>query len=157
MEHWVSILFFFFLKQLVSRSEPQDGFLHQMLLDALSCGISYHGFWRYGAGGTAAPIEGLLPPYTASFSCVIKCVLVGQSCPTLCNPSHCSPPGSSVHGILQQEYWSGLPFPSPGDLPDPGIKLGSSLHHRQVFFYHRATREARVCHNYIYVIFLQKP
>ena len=32
------------------------------------------------------------------------------------------PPGSSVHGILQQEYWSGLPFPSPGDLPHPGIK-----------------------------------
>ena len=32
------------------------------------------------------------------------------------------PPGSSVHGIFQQEYWSGLPFPTPGDLPDPGIK-----------------------------------
>ena len=27
----------------------------------------------------------------------------------------------------RQEYWSGLPFPSPGDLPDPGIKPGSSL------------------------------
>ena len=25
----------------------------------------------------------------------------------------------------RQEYWSGLPFPSPGDLPDPGIELGS--------------------------------
>jgi len=25
----------------------------------------------------------------------------------------------------RQEYWSGLPFPSPGDLPDPGIKSGS--------------------------------
>ena len=35
----------------------------------------------------------------------------------------CSPPGSSVHGISQaQEYWSRLPFPSPGDLPNPGIK-----------------------------------
>ena len=33
-----------------------------------------------------------------------------------------SPPGSSVHGILRQEYWSGLPFPSSGDPPDPGIK-----------------------------------
>ena len=37
----------------------------------------------------------------------------------------CSLPGSSVYGILQQEYWSGLPFPSPGDLPDPGIKARS--------------------------------
>ena len=34
----------------------------------------------------------------------------------------CSLPSSSVHGILQQEYWSGLPFPSPGFLSDPRIK-----------------------------------
>ena len=34
----------------------------------------------------------------------------------------CSLPGSSVHGILQARNWSGLPFPSPGDLPDPGIE-----------------------------------
>ena len=36
-------------------------------------------------------------------------------------------PGSSVHRILQQEYWSGLPFLSPGDLPDPGIKPTSPV------------------------------
>ena len=29
-------------------------------------------------------------------------------------------------GFSKQEYWSGLPFPSPGDLPNPGIELGSS-------------------------------
>ena len=45
-----------------------------------------------------------------------------QLCLTLCNPMDCSPPDSSDHEILQQEYWSGLPFPPPGDLPDPGIK-----------------------------------
>ena len=28
-------------------------------------------------------------------------------------------------GFSRQEYWSGLPFPSPGDLPDPGTKPGS--------------------------------
>ena len=28
-------------------------------------------------------------------------------------------------GFCRQEYWSGLPFPSPGDLPDPGIELRS--------------------------------
>ena len=32
------------------------------------------------------------------------------------------PPGSSVHGFPRQGHWSGLPFPSPGDLPHPGIK-----------------------------------
>ena len=34
----------------------------------------------------------------------------------------CSLPGSSAHGISQQECWSGLPFLSPGVLPDPGIE-----------------------------------
>ena len=34
-------------------------------------------------------------------------------------------PGSYVHGIFQARYWSELPFPSPGDLPDPGIEHGS--------------------------------
>ena len=32
-----------------------------------------------------------------------------------------------IHGIFQARYWSGLPFPSPEDLPNPGIKLGSSV------------------------------
>ena len=30
-------------------------------------------------------------------------------------------------GFSEQEYWSGLPFPSPGDLPDPGIAPGSPV------------------------------
>ena len=47
---------------------------------------------------------------------------VAQSCPAPCDPVDCSPPGSSVRGIVQEEYWSGLPFPSPGDLPHPGIE-----------------------------------
>ena len=49
-------------------------------------------------------------------------MLVAQSCLIFCNPMDCSPSGSSVHGILQARIWSGLPFPSPGDLPDPGIE-----------------------------------
>ena len=52
-------------------------------------------------------------------------VLVIQSCPTLCDPMDCSPPGSSVHGILQARILEWLPFPSRGDLPNPGIKPGS--------------------------------
>ena len=40
----------------------------------------------------------------------------------LCDPMDCSPSGSSVHGILQTRKLHGLPFPSPGDLPDPEIK-----------------------------------
>ena len=48
--------------------------------------------------------------------------LVAKLCPTLCNPKDSCLPGSSVHGIPRQEYESGLPFPSPENLPDPGIK-----------------------------------
>ena len=49
-------------------------------------------------------------------------VLVAHSCLTLFNPVDCSPSGSSLHGIFQQEYWNRLPFLSPGDIPDPGIE-----------------------------------
>ena len=47
---------------------------------------------------------------------------VDQSCWTLCHPVDCSLPGSSLHG---QKYWSRLPFPSPGDPPNPGTEPGS--------------------------------
>ena len=40
---------------------------------------------------------------------------------TLRTVAHQVPPSM---GFYRQEYWSGLPFPSPGDLPDPGIKPG---------------------------------
>ena len=48
--------------------------------------------------------------------CHVRACSVIQLCPTLCDPVDCSPPGSSVHWILQQEYWSVLPCPPPGDL-----------------------------------------
>ena len=49
-----------------------------------------------------------------------------QSCPTLCDPMNYSPPQAPLSmGFSRQEYWGGLPFPSPEDLPDPGIEPGS--------------------------------
>ena len=53
------------------------------------------------------------------------CVLIAQSCPTLCNLMSSSCQGPLSMEFTRQEYWSGLPFSSPGDLPDPGIKPGS--------------------------------
>ena len=47
---------------------------------------------------------------------------VTQSCPTLCDPMDYSLSGSLSIGFSRQEYWNGLPFPSPGGLPDPGIE-----------------------------------
>ena len=53
-------------------------------------------------------------------------VLVAQPCLILCNPIDCSiPQASLVMEFARQEYWSGVPFPSPGDLPNAGIKPGS--------------------------------
>ena len=57
--------------------------------------------------------------------CVCVCVLVNQSCPTLCDLVDCSPQAPLFVESSRQEYWSGQPFPSPGDLPNPGIKPGS--------------------------------
>ena len=50
---------------------------------------------------------------------------VAQSCLTLCYPwtvAHQAPPSKR---FSRQEYWSGLPFPHPGDLLDPGVKPAS--------------------------------
>ena len=44
-----------------------------------------------------------------------------ESCPTLCDSMDCSRSVSSME-FSRQEYWGGLPFPPPGDLPDPGIE-----------------------------------
>ena len=39
----------------------------------------------------------------------------------LCDPMDYNPLGSSFYGLLKHDYWSGLPFLSPWDLPDPGL------------------------------------
>ena len=50
---------------------------------------------------------------------------VARSRLTLCNLMDCSPPGSSVHGILQARGLEWVPCPPLGDLPNPGIESGS--------------------------------
>ena len=64
-----------------------------------------------------------------------------QSCLILCDPVNWSPPVPLFMGFSRQEYWSRFPCPSPGDLPDPGIKPASfmSLALAGGFFTTRAT------------------
>ena len=66
--------------------------------------------------------------------CVCECVCVcacqhmhvlTQSCLTLCNPMGCNPLGSLE--FSKQEYWSVVPFPTPEDLLDLGVKPVSSV------------------------------
>ena len=53
--------------------------------------------------------------------------LVTKSCLTLMTPWTVVHQTSLSMGFPRQKYWSGLPFPSPGDLPDPGIEPASSM------------------------------
>ena len=52
-------------------------------------------------------------------------LLVTQSCLTLWDSMDCSPPGSSIHGILQARIMEWVAIPSPGDLPDTRIESRS--------------------------------
>ena len=68
------------------------------------------------------------------------CMLQSNSCKSV----DYSPPGSSVHRVLQARIWSGLPCPPPGDLPNPEIEPASltSLALASGFFATSATWEA---------------
>ena len=83
-----------------------------------------------------------LPYETPNYMCM--CAKSFHSCPTLCDPMDCSPPGSSVHGILQTRILEWVAMASPGDLPDPGMEPTSPLSPAlaSVFFTTSATWEA---------------
>ena len=53
------------------------------------------------------------------------CVLVAQLCLTLCDPMDVATQVPLSVEFSRHEYWSGLPFPSPGNLPNPGTEPGS--------------------------------
>ena len=70
---------------------------------------------------------------------------IAQSGPTLCDPVGCSPPGSSVHGVLQARTLEWVAMPFSRDLPNPGIEsrwifltqgLNPGLPHCRQILYH---------------------
>ena len=69
-------------------------------------------------------------------------LLCAQWCLTICDPMDYSPPGSSVHGCPRQEYWNGLPFPSPGKSSQPRDQTWVSCITGR-FFTDWTTREAQ--------------
>ena len=56
---------------------------------------------------------------------MVVVVLVAKSCLTLATSWTVTHQAPLFMGFSRQEYWSGLPFHSPGDLSDPGIEPGS--------------------------------
>ena len=72
--------------------------------------------------------------------CSFLLLLCAQSCLSLCRVAHQTPLSM---GFSRQQYWSGLPFPTPGDLPDPEIKpMSLCLHIGRWVPYVWATWEA---------------
>ena len=72
------------------------------------------------------------PPEAFSDHLIWRCVCAKslQSCLTLCDPMDCTPPGSSVHGLLQASVLEWVAVLPTGNLPDPGINASSlSLSH----------------------------
>ena len=69
------------------------------------------------------------------------CALVAQSCPTFCDPIDCSPPGSSIHGILQarMQEWVATPFSRRSSWPRDWTQVS---HTASGFFNDWATGEA---------------
>ena len=70
---------------------------------------------------------------SACFVASLSQTLVTQSCPTLCDSMDYSPQVPLSMEFSRQEFWSGLPFPSPGHLPSPGIEP-RLLHGRQILY-----------------------
>ena len=64
--------------------------------------------------------------FTTAQICVAV-VLVAQLCPTLQHYEIVAHQAPLFMGFPRQEYWSGLPFPSPGDIPNSGIEPGSPV------------------------------
>ena len=73
---------------------------------------------------TMRSLPSLHPIYKVFCACVLSRFSPVQLCETLWTVAHQAP---LSRGFSRQEYWSGLPFPPPGDLPDPGIEPASLM------------------------------
>ena len=100
-------------------------------------------FFDHYRDWTVFPMSLLLFLYSVVHACMLRCFSCVWLFATLWTVAH---QASLSLGFTRQEYWSGLPFPTPGDLPDSGIKP-TSLESPALaggFFTTSATWEARV-------------
>ena len=79
-------------------------------------------------------------PRIRLLDCICSCCLVAKSCLTFVTPCSLAHQASLSMGFSRQEYWSGLPFPFPGDILTQGSN--ARLLHWQAFLYCWATWEA---------------
>ena len=146
---------------------PRSPVLHDFLPEFSQVHVHWVHWWCYLTILSSAPLSSFCLQYFPAFQGLFQwvsssrqvaksedylthcriilavCVLVAQSCLTLCGPMDCQAPLSM--GFFRQEYWRGLPVPSPRIFltQRSNLSLLRLLHCRQIL-YHWATREAQV-------------
>ena len=106
----------------------------QLILSVVACGFIFSLLIQFPKHFLSPPL-----PFVSFFLCV--CTKSLQSCPTLCHPMDCSPPGSFVHGILQARTLEWVAISSSTGSFWPRDQIHVSCIGRRVF-YHWATRKA---------------
>ena len=88
-------------------------------LESKAQGLCITEVWGLGVGRECVqlPPGGAGPPTYRAVLC-----LVAQLCPTFGDPMDCTSQDPLSMGFSREEYWSGLPWPPPGDLPNPGVE-----------------------------------
>ena len=97
--------------------------------------------------------------FCCSYKCVCVCVCMqALVCPTLCDPMDyiaCQAP--LCMGFSKQEYWSGLPCPPPGDLPDsviqPTSPVSPALQADSLSLSHRGAHSYKYCQVFLWFLF----
>ena len=122
------------------RNDPRPRLLNHWANSLLPLGIPLGSFWENNRLRNLSLMS--LKRVVCVCVCVCVCVLVAQLCPILCDPMDCSPPGSSVRGILQARILEELAIAfsrgssQPGDRTQVSCITGG-------FFTVWATREAK--------------
>ena len=118
-EHWSGLPFPSPTHESKSQSKVSQSCA--ILSDPMDCslpGSSVHGIFQ-AREPSRVPLPSLRLVYLESEKVKVKLLSHVRIFATPWTVAHQAPPSM---GFSRQEYWSGLPFPSPGDLPDPGIE-----------------------------------
>ena len=101
--------------------------LKRLLQDVLSSfGTSLAVYWlRFCAANAGGEV--LISGWGPEIHMLCVLMLAAQPHPALCEPMTAAYRAPLSMGFLRQEYWSGWPSPSPGDLPNPGIEPWSPI------------------------------
>ena len=137
---------FFLIFKFIKKKKDAIAFLHPFLCYCwyLTCCVSL----------MAVFVSSLVNYLLRQSLCVSLCVCLLSPLWFFATPWTVACQPSLSVGFPRQEYWSGLPFPPPGDLPIPGIKPMSLVSSADGFFNTASPRKSLLCLNSLYAIFM---